>query len=157
MYIESKTYMLNKPEYINWFNDAANEHCYITNIFLYNLQNEIVATPCLSDGATTFTNWYGVEYKFGVKVNGLKNYSFISDKELIHLLNSKCFFGRKFNKECILTNKIYIEFIKNNQVTHQVTNRVTTQVTNEKSIIYLCFFFLIVFLLYKLKKNNIEV
>ena len=84
-----------------------------------------------------------------VKVNGLKNYSFISDKELIHLLNSKCFFGRKFNKECILTNKIYIEFIKNNQVTHQVTN--------EKSIIYLCFFFLIVFLLYKLKKNNIEV
>jgi len=40
----------------------------------------------------------------------LKNYSFITEDELLYLLGSKCFFGRKFNQECIIHNK-YIDFI----------------------------------------------
>jgi hypothetical protein len=34
----------------------------------------------------------------------LKNYSFITEDELLYLLGSKCLFGRKFNKECIIPN-----------------------------------------------------
>jgi hypothetical protein len=94
--------MLTKTEYIEWFSHSPNispdEWCYITNIYINNLQNEIIATHNLADGATTFTNWVGMDYKY-ISEYGLKNYSTISDEELNFLLNSKCFFGRKFRVE----------------------------------------------------------
>jgi hypothetical protein len=65
-----------------------------------NLQEEIITTFNLSDGATTFTNWEGMDYKFPSDYS-LKNYTFISNEEIDHLLNSACFFGRKFNSESI--------------------------------------------------------
>ena len=108
--------MVNNSDYIEWFNYSStipDEHCYITNIFYNNLQDEIITTTNLSNNATTFTNWEGMDYKYPSQ-KGLKNYSFIIENELLYLLNSKCFFGRKFLKECSshLTNKKYIEFIK---------------------------------------------
>jgi hypothetical protein len=79
---------------------APDEICYITNIFINNLQDEIITTPNVANDATTFTNWEGMDYKFPSN-RGLKNYTFISEEEILHLINSNCLFGRKFNRECI--------------------------------------------------------
>ena len=94
--------MINESKYINFYKNiyAPDEICYITNIFMNNLQEEIITTSNLTDGATTFTNWEGMDYKFPSNYS-LKNYTFISNDEIDHLLNSECFFGRKFNRESI--------------------------------------------------------
>lgn len=108
--------MINNKEYIRWFGycgTVPDEHCYITNIFYNNLQNEIITTPNLPNDATTFTNWEDMDYKYPSS-SGLKNYSFITEDELLYLMESKCLFGRKFNKDCYsLFNKKYIDFISN--------------------------------------------
>lgn len=103
--------MLNNDDYLTWFEYtyAPDEHCYITNIFYNNLQYEITTTQNVANDATTFTNWRGMDYKYP-SYNELKNYSFITNDELLYLLDSKCLFGRKFNKECIIHNKC-IDFI----------------------------------------------
>jgi len=110
--------MLNTNDYINWFNKSVpDEHCYITNIFYNNLQNEIITTLMLANNATTFTNWEGMDYKYPSHKE-LKNYSSITEDEILYLMNSKCLFGRKFNKECnnLLCNEKYIKFIKSKLV-----------------------------------------
>jgi hypothetical protein len=91
---------------------SPEEHYYITIIFHKNLQNEIIITPNLANDATTFTNWKDMEYKYSSE-RGLKNYDIISIDEIKYLLNSKCLFGRKFNRECIgsFINKEYIQAI----------------------------------------------
>jgi len=91
-----------EDDYINLYKNiyAPDENCYITNIFIHNLQEEIITTDNLADKATTFTNWADMDYKFASD-KGLKNYTFISDEEINHLLNSNCLFGRKFSRECI--------------------------------------------------------
>ena len=109
--------MLNTKEYLKWFDypeSCPDEHGYITNLYYYGLENEIKATYNSVNDATTFANWQSstMGYKY-LSNNKLKNYKSISEKELLYLLNSKCFFGRKFNRECIgsLINKKYIDFI----------------------------------------------
>jgi hypothetical protein len=77
------------------------EHYFITSIFSNNLQNEIIATPNLSNNATTFTNWCDMGYKYS-SCHGLKNYNNIDKEEILYLLNSACLFGRKFNRDCYL-------------------------------------------------------
>jgi hypothetical protein len=91
---------------------APEEHYFITNVFHNNLQDEIITTPNLANDATTFTNWEGMDYKYP-SYRGLKNYISITEDEMLYLMNSKCLFGRKFNRECIasLANKTYIDFI----------------------------------------------
>lgn len=97
---------------------APEEIYFITSIFNNNLQNEIITTPNVANDATTFTNWEGMDYKYPSN-RGLKNYSSITEEEILYLLNSKCLFGRKFNRECIISliNSKYIDFIttKNNE------------------------------------------
>ena len=88
---------------------APAEYFYYTFIKILNLENEIITTQNVANDATTFTNWAGMDYKYPVS-NGIKNYSSISEDELLYLLNSKCLYGRKFNIECSL-NKKYLEFI----------------------------------------------
>lgn len=78
---------------------APEEHYFITTVFRNNLQGQIVTTLNLADGATTFGNWEGMDYKYVVN-NGFKTYSYISQEEIQHLLNSKCLFGRKFTEHC---------------------------------------------------------
>ena len=100
-------------EYKNIY--CPEEHYFITTIFQNNLQHEIIATPNLANDATTFTNWSNMAYKYPSH-KGLKNYSSITEHELLYLMNSKCLFGRKFNKECIqyLMNKKYITNLNHN-------------------------------------------
>lgn len=89
---------------------APEEHYFISSVFINNLQSEIITTPNIADGATTFTNWEGMDYKY-VSNCGLKVYSSISDEELLYLLHSKSLFGRKFNIGCVF-NRHYMEFIQ---------------------------------------------
>ena len=97
-------------EYINIY--AAEEHYFITTLFNNNMQNEIITTPNLSNDATTFINWEGMDYRYPSNYL-LKNYDSINKEELLYLLNSKCLFGRKFNKKCYpyLCIEEYIEGI----------------------------------------------
>ena len=89
---------------------APDEICYITTLFINNLQNELITTPNLPNNATTFTNWNDMDYAFP-STHGLKNYTFISEEEIQHLVNSKCFFGRKFMKDCIVSFSLSISYL----------------------------------------------
>ena len=60
-----------------------------------NLEDQIISTLNLSNDATTFTNWEGMDYKY-VETYGFKTYECVDKEEIIYLLNSKCLFGRKF-------------------------------------------------------------
>ena len=103
-------------EYIKLYKNiyAPDEICYITIIFINNLQEEIITTPNLANNATTFTNWEGMDYAFPSN-RGLKNYRFISEEELRHLINSDCLFGRKFYRDCLgyLCKDFYLQLLKN--------------------------------------------
>lgn len=91
---------------------APAEYFYYTFIKLLNLENEIITTLNSANEATTFTNWAGMDYKYPV-IRSLKNYAQISYEELVYLLNSRCLFGRKFNREAVgsLCNKTYLDCI----------------------------------------------
>jgi hypothetical protein len=111
--------LLTDTRYLQWFNyegTTPDEHCYITCLFYYNLQNELILTSN-EIFSTTFVNWKNMEYKysFGYETSkhGNKNYSNISKEELQYILQSPSFFGRKFKKECMedLINGGYIEKI----------------------------------------------
>jgi hypothetical protein len=91
---------------------APAEYFYYTFIKILDLETEIITTLNSANEATTFTNWAGMGYKYPVN-RSLKNYSHISQEELLYLLNSTCLFGRKFNREAIVSfiNKTYLDFI----------------------------------------------
>lgn len=93
-YINSEYVKLYKNVY------APDECCYITTLFTNNLQKEIITTPNSANNATTFTNWEGMDYAFPSNKR-LKNYTFISEEEIRHLISSDCLFGRKFNRACL--------------------------------------------------------
>jgi len=103
-------------EYIKLYKNiyAPDEICYITIIFINNLQEEIITTPNSANNATTFTNWEGMDYAFPSN-RGLKNYTFISEEEIHHLINSDCLFGRKFNRDCLVyfIKEFYLKLLKN--------------------------------------------
>lgn len=80
---------------------APEEHFYITETYNRKLNEEVIETPNLAEGATTFTNWPDMNYKY-VGSGHLKNYTSITVEELNHLMKSPCLFGRKFLKECVL-------------------------------------------------------
>jgi hypothetical protein len=82
---------------------APDEVYYYTFIKFEHLENEIETTPNIAEGATTFTNWEGMSYKYVSKI-GIQNYREISIDEILFLLNSPCLFGRKFLKECKISN-----------------------------------------------------
>jgi Core-2/I-Branching enzyme len=96
--------------YVNVY--APAEYYYYTYIKILNLEREVITTMNAASEASTFTNWQGMNYKYPCQ-GGLKNYSSISEQEIKHLIQSDCLFGRKFNRECILSlmNKTYIEGI----------------------------------------------
>lgn len=108
--------MIGQTDYTTWFDypcTVPDEHCYITNIFQHHLENELITTPNIAKDATTFTNWEGMDYKYPSDT-GLKNYDDISDEELLYLLKSKSFFGRKFTtniKHYLLHHNTYLQHI----------------------------------------------
>jgi hypothetical protein len=101
-------------EYIKLYKNvyAPDEIFYITTIFINNLQEEIITTPNSANNATTFTNWSDMDYAFPSS-EGLKNYTFISEEEIHHLINSDCLFGRKFHIDCLdcFCKEFYLKLI----------------------------------------------
>ena len=100
--------MISNEDYLSWFSEnifAPDEHCYITNIFNNNLQNEIIYTYDITNGATTFANWTRYTTTYAV----IKNYDYIIEKELLDLLNSKSLFGRKFKKTSLMESCLNIQ------------------------------------------------
>jgi len=90
------------------------EHYHITHIFANNLADEIKITANSADGATTFTNWQGMNYPYPSD-RGLKTYLFVSSEELRHLLKSPSLFGRKFSDQCYgAKREEYLRSITNN-------------------------------------------
>jgi Core-2/I-Branching enzyme len=94
---------------------APAEYFYYTFIKVLQLEKEIITTPNIASDATTFTNWRDMVpvYKYP-SMRGLKNYSSVSEEELLYLLQSDSLFGRKFNVEChssLVTNTTYIRCI----------------------------------------------
>ena len=91
---------------------APAEYFYLTYIKLLKMEDEINITVHASINASTFTNWEGMDYPYP-SFRGLKNYSFISEEELIYIVNSKSLFGRKFNTSCLpyLYNNKYLDSI----------------------------------------------
>jgi hypothetical protein len=76
---------------------APDELVYLT--ILYKYKNELIITNNLTSGATTFTNWFNMDYLYQ-NHGGLKNYDKITLEEINYLLNQPCLFGRKFNPNC---------------------------------------------------------
>jgi len=103
------TYIIN-----NLYNAiyAPEESYFITFIKKYNMENQIKTTYHESDNSTTFTCWqHTMNYKYANKnIRGLKNYETITTDEIAHLLQSPALFGRKFNKNCTITNLPNINF-----------------------------------------------
>ena len=102
--------LITKTDYIYWFNypgTIPDEHCYLTKLFQLNLDSEIITTPNLSSGATTFTNWSGMHYPYQDH-NNLKNYNIITSEEIDYLLKQPCLFGRKFNPDCKVIKNNFI-------------------------------------------------
>jgi len=91
--------------YCKWFDNISipDEGAYITYLNHMKCQNELILTNNSANNATTFTNWYDMDYKY-VGNESPKYYKNISNDELDYLVNnSKCFFGRKFHKDCDLS------------------------------------------------------
>ena len=94
--------------------DAPDEHFYIIAIYKHRLTDEIITTPNLADGATTFTNWEGMNYKYqSFPYGSPKTYTHISSEELGYLMDSKSLFGRKFDDNCqgLYDNAKYMQHI----------------------------------------------
>lgn len=106
---------IDKDEYLNKYYTqvyAPAEYFYYTFIKILNLENEIITTPNLPSGATTFTNWCDMDYLYQ-NHNGLKNYNVIPMEEIDYLIKQPCLFGRKFNPDCkVIQNKIPLLFNK---------------------------------------------
>lgn len=103
----SKTVYIDKEIILELFSEvyAPEEIYYYTIAKLEKLEEkEIETTINLAEGATTFTNWEGMKYKY-MSNRGIKNYYEISKEEIIHLLYSPCLFGRKFMRGCKIKDK----------------------------------------------------
>ncbi len=65
----------------------------------------------MSADATTFTAWNEMtnfkDFKKSNKKGEPNNYSNICEEELDHIINSKSFFARKFDKNCKGLDKVY--------------------------------------------------
>ena len=102
--------MLSSTKYLTWFQNIPDEHAYISNLFVNHLEKELITTQNMADGATTFTNWADMSYKYPSQKD-LKTYSTVTEEELLYLLKSAALFGRKFAPECDLMMASYIEAI----------------------------------------------
>lgn len=98
--------LISESDYLDWFKykkTVPDEHCYLSKLYHSKLDNEIVITPNLASGATTFTNWSNMCYPYPSD-KGLKNYNVILKDEIDFLLKEACLFGRKFNIECVVND-----------------------------------------------------
>jgi len=113
--------VLNDNTFINDFiTTRAPEELYFIRLLINNKCNlHLTNNICLD--ALTFTNWADMDYPQKYKnvvlrgvgriqkkiYKGLKNYTNITDEELMLIINSKSLFARKFYNSCNLYNKSY--------------------------------------------------
>ena len=120
--------LITESDYMNLFNyreTVPDEHCYITKLFLSKLDLEIITTPNLASGATTFTNWCDMDYPYQ-NHSGLKNYNVITTEEIDYLIKQSCLFGRKFNPDCkVIKINIPSQLIEE---TYQLFQYLTTKI-----------------------------
>jgi hypothetical protein len=85
------------------------------------LDDQVVKTPNLSSGATTFTLWGDMKdypYLKGKEASANPySYDTISSEEMDYLLAQPCLFGRKFNKNCVVIEsdgekKMLVEYLE---------------------------------------------
>ena len=110
---------------------SPEEHYFISEIYKNNLNSEIITTPNLASGATTFTNWSDTDYpyqnhKWQAAGSVLKNYNEITLEEINYLIGQPCLFGRKFNSKCkIIQNKSNLQNVeKIHNLTHYLTKKI---------------------------------
>ena len=89
--------------------NLVDEIYYHTFIKHERLDDQVVKTPNLSSGATTFTLWSDMKdysYLKGKEANANPYaYDTISSEEMDYLLAQPCLFGRKFNKKCVVMDE----------------------------------------------------
>lgn len=104
---------------------APDEIFFLTTILKYKTKEEanIVLYKNIPF-ATTFTNWYNMDYRFP-KINnrftGPYNYETISEEEMNYILSSNSLFARKFNKNC----KVNLTLGLNNFSIYNILNKPT--------------------------------
>jgi hypothetical protein len=96
--------------------NLIDEIYYHTYIKHHGLDDQVVKTPNLSSGATTFTIWSDMTdypYLDGKDKASPYSYETISREEIDYLLSQPCLFGRKFNVNCkVLTDHNEIDLHK---------------------------------------------
>lgn len=101
----TELFVNNEDNIKKWFKNihCVDEHAYISLLYHYNLQNEIVLTNNLAADAIIFAQWSDMEnYKIfnkSIKENDY-TYKYICSEELEYLINSNSLFARKFLPEC---------------------------------------------------------
>jgi hypothetical protein len=99
----------NKVMMMNWFNyrgTVPDEHCFITLIHYFGLQNELITTENTSySGSTTFAAWPEmtdlINFSNSVKIKLTPyTYQVICKEEMDYLLENQNFFARKFLPNC---------------------------------------------------------
>lgn len=95
--------------------DLADEYFYISYLYFLNKKSCIHGSYYDTVNSTTFEYWDDKEYLFNNDFTSthpeqwdrrLKTFYDISDKELQFLLQSPCFFGRKFSSDCTVDNHL---------------------------------------------------
>lgn len=101
----AELFVNNEDNIKKWFKNINNvdEHAYISLLYHYNLENELILTDNLAAGAIIFAQWSDMEnYKIfnkSIKENDY-TYKYICSEELEYLINSNSLFARKFLPEC---------------------------------------------------------
>lgn len=101
----AELFVNNDDNIKKWFKyvDVPDEHAYISLLYHYNLQNELILTDDIAAGAIIFAQWRHMKnYKIfnkSIKINDY-TYKYICPEELEYLINSDSLFARKFTPEC---------------------------------------------------------
>lgn len=106
----AELFVNNDDNIKKWFKyvGVPDEHAYISLLYHYNLQNELILTDDIAAGAIIFAQWSHMKnYKIFYDSILVKQstdhpseYKYICPEELEYLINSESLFARKFTPEC---------------------------------------------------------
>lgn len=98
--------ILQNRDFIQKFSGifAPDEVAFITTIYNFKKENELVLTPNITFGSPTYTVWTDrinhKDFKASKKTGQPYKYTYICPEELDMIYKSKSFFGRKFSDNC---------------------------------------------------------
>lgn len=100
--------------------DLADEYFYLSYLYYLNKQDHLHLAHYSAIECVTFEFWNDKKYEFRDSFTSdhpenwdrrLKTYFDITESELTYLLNAPCYFGRKFNKNCVVKGEGLIEAV----------------------------------------------